>query len=103
VNLFNRISQHIHTDAGERWRQRLGLAGFMVIKQWNYFSPQALRVMEFGHATALPALLTHSLTGRWIIAPGKAARYIPWLIARRYCREAACEQGVYSFYVACRT
>jgi ubiquinone/menaquinone biosynthesis C-methylase UbiE len=102
VNLFNRISRHIHTDTSERWQQRLGLAGFTVIEQWNYFTPQALRIIEYGHATALPALLTHCLTGRWIIAPGKVARYIPWLIARRHCREAVCEQGVYTFYVARR-
>jgi SAM-dependent methyltransferase len=98
---FNRISRHHHCDPTEVWRIRLEANGFALEKSWNYFSPRALAVLEWGHYFGLPNLIIHFLFGRWNLFP------YPWNFAliRRilipYYEEAA-EQpdGVYSFYIA---
>jgi SAM-dependent methyltransferase len=100
---FDRIARHSHLDAPEVWINRLGQAGFEVDRWWNYFSPQALHVMEWGHYFGLPALLCHKLTGRWVLVG------TPWNLAltRRivqpiYDEPLELEEGVCTFYVTRR-
>ncbi|MCP5096421.1 MAG: methyltransferase domain-containing protein [Chloroflexi bacterium] len=78
---FNTISRHAHTDAPEVWADRLAQAGFE-IEQWQYyFSKEALRALEIGHAQGLPSAIIHALTGHWIVAPWNSSlqRTEQWL------------------------
>ena len=47
------------------WKQ----AGFSLERWWHYFSPQAMRMLEWGHYFGAPTLLPHASAKRWIIAP----------------------------------
>lgn len=97
---FNRISRHYHCDDLPTWRDRLEEAGFEIIQQWDYFSPRALAVLEWGHYFGLPALISRWLFKRWILIDR------PWNLAltRRVCQPiydepARQKEGVYSFYI----
>ena len=101
--LFDRIARHQHLDAPEVWQKRLEAAGFDVVRHWNYFSPAALRVLEWGHLGGIPALAARKLTGRWVIVRQ------PWNLAltRRlvepyYNESPEREDGVCTFFVARR-
>jgi SAM-dependent methyltransferase len=76
--------------------------GFQVDRWWHYFSPNALRILEWGHYFGLPSLLSKILTGRWVISP------TPWnlaftrrLVQKSYDEARKQENGVYTFYL-CR-
>ena len=101
-SFFTRISRHRHLDSPEVWQARLEQAGFIVEKHWNYFSPKSLAVLEWGHYFGLPSLITRKLFGSWILVP---ARWnLAWLqrILQPYADASACEEGVYTFYLARR-
>ncbi|MFZ6020726.1 MAG: methyltransferase domain-containing protein [Chloroflexota bacterium] len=98
---FNRISRHYHCDDFFTWKNRLETAGFEVIRQWDYFSPRALSVLEWGHYFGLPSLVSRWLFKRWILVSQ------PWNLAitQRVCQSVyqeppEQETGVYSFYIA---
>ena len=99
---FNRISRHYHSDSPIVWQARLERTGFQLQETWNYYSPAALQVTEWGHYFGLPSLLAHALTGRWILVPQ------PWNLAltqtylQRYYDPSPCQDGVCSFYIARR-
>jgi SAM-dependent methyltransferase len=100
---FARISRHVHLDAPEVWLTRLDQAGFVVERWWNYFSPEALGVLEWGHYFGLPSLVSRRLTGRWVIAP---TRWNLWLTRRLvqpyFDQQPIQEAGVCTFFVARR-
>jgi SAM-dependent methyltransferase len=101
---FNRISRHVHCDPPEMWIQRLQGAGFEVEQYWNYFSPSALAVLEWGHFFGLPSALSRLLFGRWILAPEHWNIGLTMRLLRRYYNEPIpCEQGAYTFFVARRS
>lgn len=98
---FNRISRHYHCDDLDTWKKRLETAGFEIIRHWDYFSPRALSVLEWGHYFGLPSLICRWLFKRWILVPQ------PWnlVVARKVCESVFQEPpeqegGVYSFYIA---
>jgi ubiquinone/menaquinone biosynthesis C-methylase UbiE len=100
---FNRISRHHHCDDPETWEKRLQNAGFTLERWWHYFSPAALRVLEWGHYLGLPSLISKKLTNHWILVPK------PWNLAltRRkiepyFSEPLATEKGVYTFFIARR-
>jgi len=64
---FDRIARHAHLDSPAVWTARVEAAGMIVTRQWNYFSPRALAILEWGHYFGLPALVSKHLTGRWIL------------------------------------
>jgi SAM-dependent methyltransferase len=98
---FNRISRHYHCDPPEIWQEKLDEAGFNVQRWWHYFSPQALKVVEWGHYFGFPALVSHWLTGRWIIsASGWNLYFTSHLVRPYYDQDPICDHGVYSFYIA---
>lgn len=100
---FNRISRHHHCDDSQTWQERLERTGFEVVDHWHYFSPRALRVLEWGHYLGVPSLLTRILLGRWIIAPWRWSLFFTRLITRPvYYEGAVQEQGVYTFYITRR-
>lgn len=97
---FNRISRHYHCDDLDTWKKRLETAGFEVIRHWDYFSPRALSVLEWGHYFGLPSLICRFLFKRWILVSQ------PWNLAitRKVCESVyheplKQESGVYSFYL----
>lgn len=98
---FNRISRHYHCDDFSTWNDRLTRTGFEVLRHWDYFSPRALAVLEWGHYFGLPSLISRWLFKRWILVSQ------PWnlAIARKVCEAIYMEtpeqeHGVYSFYIA---
>jgi len=98
---FNAISRHHHCDAPEVWLARLDRNGFEVESFWHYFSPRALRTLEWGHYFGLPSLVSKRLFGRWILAP------VDWnlVLTRRvveagYQEEPEQERGAYTFYIS---
>jgi ubiquinone/menaquinone biosynthesis C-methylase UbiE len=97
---FNRISRHQHTDPLPVWEKRIREAGFELVRHWSYFSPAALRALEWGHYFGLPSLATRALTGRWILAPTRWNLAITEAYARRYAGSEEIPDGTYSFYVA---
>jgi SAM-dependent methyltransferase len=102
-SFFNRISRHHHCDDPKTWEERLQKAGFCLEKWWHYFSPAALRTLEWGHYLGLPSLLSKKMTGRWILVPQ------PWnlaltrrLIEPYYQEPIDSKNGVYTFFIARR-
>ena len=96
---FNRISRHAHTDSPERWAERLARAGFTIERWQYYFSRDALRALEVGHAQGVPAAVIHALTGWWVVAPWRSSlKYTErWL--RPFYEEEAPETGAYLLLV----
>lgn len=99
-NWFNRISRHHHCDSQAVWSKRLHANGIALDAAWDYFSPRALGILEWGHYFGLPAWILKKLTGRWILAP---ARWnFNWLLRllRPYTLEPRVQpQGSYTFYI----
>lgn len=100
---FNRISRHYHCDGPEVWRQRLEGAGMRLEKYWYYFSPGALRALEWGHYFGLPAAVAHSLTGHWVLAPNRANLALTERLLRPFYEESLPSQGAYLFFIARKT
>jgi ubiquinone/menaquinone biosynthesis C-methylase UbiE len=97
---FNSISRHHHCDDIQTWQARFNLAGFELVDWWDYFSPHAQHVLEWGHYFGLPSLVTHWLFGKWIIAPCKWNLIFTNLITRGAFNEASMqEKGVYTFFI----
>ncbi len=102
-NTFNRrISRHFHTDSHEVWQERLERAGFEIERCWDYFSPQALHVLEWGHLFGLPSLFWRRLTGRWILVATRANLGIPFRLTWPYMQKPLSDQGVCTFYITRR-
>lgn len=102
ARLFNRIARHAHTDSPEVWRARLESAGFELIDTWDYFSPKALHILEWGHPLGFPALISKKLFGRWILVSQKWNLILPWMMTRPYMDHPKSEAGVCSFFIARR-
>jgi len=101
-NFFARISRHRHLDSPEVWNERLKQAGFILEKHWVFFSRDSLAVLEWGLYLGLPSLIVRKLFGHWILVP---ARWnLAWLqhLLQPYSNASACEDGVYTFYLARR-
>jgi SAM-dependent methyltransferase len=102
-SFFNRISRHHHCDDPQMWQTRLDVAGFDLVDWWHYFSPRALRVLEWGHYLGLPALLSRKLFGRWILVPKHWNLFLTLLITSRAYNEGSMQQdGAYTFYITRR-
>ncbi|MFL7839390.1 MAG: glycosyltransferase family 39 protein [Candidatus Promineifilaceae bacterium] len=97
---FNRISRHAHTDPPEIWGERLTLAGFTIERWQYYFSKEALRTLEVGHAQGLPSAVLHALTGHWILGPWESnlRRTEQWV--RPYYEEEFPQEGAYLYFLA---
>src|SRR5512133_2931896 len=78
TNFFQRISRHKHCDSYEVWKERMDRIGFSIEVHWDYFPAKALHRMEVGHAFGLQALVSKKLTGRWVLARGRANLFVPF-------------------------
>jgi len=100
---FNRISRHHHCDPPEVWEERLERVGFKIERWWHYFSPAALRTLEWGHYFGLPAWVSQILSGKWILFPAKWNLVLTRRLVQQYYDEpVATENGAYTFYIARR-
>jgi SAM-dependent methyltransferase len=97
---FRRISRVEHADGPEVWKGRLERAGFRLERYWHYFSPSAMRVLEWGHYFGLPSLVARKMTGRWIIAPFRWNLWLTERCVRRYASAEPVENGTFTFYIA---
>jgi SAM-dependent methyltransferase len=102
IRLYNRIARHEYCDSPETWKQRLAMAGFELVKTWDYFPPAALHILEWGHLFGLPSLFCRKLTGRWILVKKRWNLIMPWMLTRKYMNDPICPDGTMSFYIARR-
>lgn len=96
---FNRISRHIHCDSCIIWEKRLNKAGFTIIDHWDYFSPAALRTLEWGHYFGLPYLISRLIFGKWVLYPALNQKLLYPLIKKFYLENPRQTKGSYSFYI----
>jgi hypothetical protein len=98
-DFFKRISRHYHCDPHPVWEKRLNDHGFVIESWWDYFSPSALKVLEWGHYFGLPSWVCKILFGRWILIPGDwNLLFTDRLVRPHYEGDPCHPKGVYSFY-----
>jgi SAM-dependent methyltransferase len=97
---FKRMSRVQHADWPETWQKRLEQAGFGLEKWWHYFSPQAMRALEWGHYFGAPTLLPHALSKHWIVAPYRWNLAITERYVRQFTDSTADSKGTFTFYIA---
>jgi SAM-dependent methyltransferase len=97
---FRRMSRVEHTEWPDVWQMWLEQAGFRLEKSWHYFSPQAMRALEWGHYFGAPTLLPHAISKKWIIAPWRWNLYLTERYVRRYTVAQPDPEGTFTFYVA---
>jgi SAM-dependent methyltransferase len=97
---FRVMSRVHHADGPDVWSARLERAGFGMTRWWHYFSPEAMRVLEWGHFFGVPALVAKKLAGRWILAPVRWNLFLTERLIRRFASTAPVENGAFTFYIA---
>jgi SAM-dependent methyltransferase len=97
---FRRMSRVQHAEDPQVWQAWLDAAGFRLERWWHYFSPDAMRALEWGHYFGAPTLLPHALTGRWVLVPQRWNLALTERWVRPYTQIQPHPQGVFTFYVA---
>ena len=97
---FMRMSRTWNLFDETGWGSLFEGAGLEVKESERYFSPAALRALEWGHYFGAPTLLSRLLTGRWILVPSRWNLLLTEKFTRRYYREAPSQEGTYTFYLA---
>jgi len=99
---FNKISRHYHCDSFVVWQKRLISANFRILDHWDYFSPAALRCMEWGHYFGLPYWISKKIFGKWVLCPF-INQTVVYKIIKKYCLyNSKSAEGAYSFYITCK-
>ncbi len=97
---FMRMSRTWNLFDEKGWESLFESAGLEVKQSERYFSPSALRALEWGHYFSAPTLLPRWLTGRWILVPSRWNLLLTEKFTRRYYLEAPSPEGTYTFYLA---
>lgn len=97
---FRRISRVAHADGPAVWEKRLEQAGFRLERTWHYFSPAAMRTLEWGHYFGVPSLVARKLTGKWILVPERWNLWLTWRMIRQHAVAQPIEDGTFTFYIA---
>ena len=97
---FQRMSRVEHAAWPDVWENWLESAGFQLEKWWHYFSPQAMRTLEWGHYLGAPTLLPHAISKHWIIAPWRWNLFLTERLVRQHAIAKPDPQGTFTFYVA---
>jgi SAM-dependent methyltransferase len=97
---FRVMSRVAHADDEDVWEARLQKAGFTLERSWRYFSPDAMRVLEWGHYFGAPTLLPRLLFKRWILAPTRWNLALTEAYLRPFVEHDKHPQGVFTFYIA---
>ena len=101
--LFNWISRHHHPDPQEIWLGRLMDQGLTIKDKWNYFPPEYLKILEWGHFFGLPTLINFKLFGRWVLNPSTSnfiLKRIYYWLQPYFIGESKSANGAYTFIVA---
>ncbi|MCH8093333.1 MAG: class I SAM-dependent methyltransferase [Chloroflexi bacterium] len=99
---FMRMSRTWNLLDERGWGALFKRTGFEVKQSQRYFSPSALRALEWGHYFGAPTLIARYLTGRWILVPSRWNLLLTERFTRRYYREAPSPEGTYTFYLAAK-
>ncbi len=99
---FMRMSRTKNLLDESGWRRLLEGAGFELERSQRYFSPAALRALEWGHYFGAPCLLPRWLFGKWILVPTRWNLWLTERLVRRYYLESPDDAGTYTFYLARR-
>lgn len=100
---FNKISRHYHVDATEKWKQRVEKVGFQICKSFEYFPPDYLKILEWGHYFGLPSLINKKLLGKWVLWDSMKNPYLKMIdsyLFKYFNRDPISTRGAYSFIVA---
>jgi SAM-dependent methyltransferase len=97
---FRRMSRVHHADEPDVWQARLEKSGFCLDKWWHYFSPEAMRALEWGHYFGAPSLFARLISGRWILVPTQWNLALTDRLVRRHYNPAPHPSGTFTFYVA---
>jgi SAM-dependent methyltransferase len=97
---FRRMSRVQHAVPPDTWQGWLQASGFHLEKWWHYFSPSAMRALEWGHYLGAPTLLPHAMTRRWILAPTRWNLALTERLVRPFAQAVQNPQGTFTFYVA---
>jgi len=97
---FRKISRVHHADEPDVWKKRLERAGFDLEHWWHYFSPESMRVLEWGHYFGIPSVAARLLTGKWIISRTKWNLGLTEKYLRKYASPEPVENGTFTFYIA---
>jgi hypothetical protein len=95
-----KMSRTIHMYDRSGWQTKLSNAGFELEEAFDYFAPEALHVLEWGHYFGAPCLLPRVIFGRWIIAPTKWNLWFTHHFVKRYYNASPNKEGTYSYYLA---
>jgi SAM-dependent methyltransferase len=99
-NWFMRMSRTIHLDDLQGWRKRLEPAGLVIKEHFDYFSPQALHMLEWGHYFGAPCLIPRWVLGRWILTPTRWNLALTERWVKRVYDTSPVPNGTYSYYLA---
>lgn len=97
---FRHMSRVVHLGDESMWTRWLDGSGFELVRTFRYFSPPALRALEWGHYLGLPSLLARRMTGRWVLAPARWSLWLTQTLLRRYDDASARPDGTFTFYEA---
>lgn len=101
MRFYDRIARHHHLNPPEVWTQRLEKAGFLIESWFHYFSPAALKVLEWGHLFGLPSLAIYKLTGKWnLVRQAWNFELLKRRLVKYYREPVPNPNGVCTFYVA---
>jgi SAM-dependent methyltransferase len=96
---FKRMSRVEHAVWPETWQAWLEKAGFHLERWWHYFSPQAMRMLEWGHFFGAPTLLPHAIYKRWIIAPYHWNLFLTERMVKSHTSAQPDPLGTFTFYI----
>lgn len=103
---FNRHSAHFHTYSADQWRDLLNRCGFETESQRYYMTQQAHRIFDISHYLGIPRLISHRLTGRWVLLPALSLNFLfeAWMRphTRHYQADGPSGEGPYIFIHARR-
>jgi SAM-dependent methyltransferase len=97
---FRRMSRVHHADEPEVWQDRLEKAGFCLDRWWHYFSPEAMRALEWGHYFGAPSLFTRFLFKKWILVPTRWNLALTDRLVRKHYNPEPHPAGTFTFYIA---
>ena len=99
---FMKVSRTKTLFDEEEWEKLLERVGFGVERSQRYFSPAALRTLEWGHYFGIPCYIPRWFAGSWILVPTRWNLWLTDRLIRSYYDEPYSNQGTYTFYIAIR-
>jgi len=70
---LKKLQQHHNLLSHEEWSASFADAGFNIVETTGYLSKKTARFLELFHYLSIPSLVTHALSGKWVLFPGLLA------------------------------